>query len=308
MAVPRTKTRRKTSPTARPVLTPRNSCSARAITTGRRCRWSTKLSPASAKAVSANAFTAEKKSMPSAWKPFRGRGTASNARKSWSRDCWKRLRGREIPREKRRRKNSAAFVFSSGPYRALRLLRVRSLGSRHQVLEPGFALLLEFRMRQRLAREHLVAHGRVVDEDGLDHRRLCQIFRLQSFVRVHIRVVRTRAVIQRILNELEPRDAHRVERFMIRAACISYRDCAHAEIAQRRHPLLEDGTDGGILLQVDTANFSRAVIQIEISRNFLLLRFQLNWTDRLAHEVRQVQLVGRSRKRYESEMLLYVSV
>ena len=42
---------------------------------------------ASAKAASANAFTAAKRSTPSASKPSPGRATASSARKNWSRDC-----------------------------------------------------------------------------------------------------------------------------------------------------------------------------------------------------------------------------
>jgi hypothetical protein len=36
-------------------------------------------------------------------------------------------------------------------------------------------LLAELGMRQRLAREHLVAHGGVVNENRLDYRRLLQV-------------------------------------------------------------------------------------------------------------------------------------
>src|ERR1035441_3583621 len=51
------------------------------------CRWSIRVSRASAKPASANASTVARRSTPSASKPSPGRATASNARKSWSRDC-----------------------------------------------------------------------------------------------------------------------------------------------------------------------------------------------------------------------------
>src|SRR5208283_1625024 len=61
-----------------------------------------------AKALSASASTAARKLTPSDSKPSPGRATASNARKSWSRDCLKKLRGkssselRAPPRYRRR--------------------------------------------------------------------------------------------------------------------------------------------------------------------------------------------------------------
>src|SRR5271163_2176567 len=48
----------------------------------------------SAKEVLGSASTAARKSMPSDWRRCRGRGIASSARRSLSRDCWKRHRGR----------------------------------------------------------------------------------------------------------------------------------------------------------------------------------------------------------------------
>ncbi len=84
------------------------------------------LSPAFAKAASANASTAAKRSTPSASKPCRGRATASNARKSWSRDCWKKLRGRELRCKCRRRREIGGVCFLPGtadPPCAARLVR-----------------------------------------------------------------------------------------------------------------------------------------------------------------------------------------
>ena len=60
------------------------------------CRWWSGRWRASAKAASASASIAVKRSMPSDWRRCPGRGTASSARRSWSRDCWRRLRGRTV--------------------------------------------------------------------------------------------------------------------------------------------------------------------------------------------------------------------
>src|SRR6266478_4886751 len=54
-------------------------------------RWWTALSRVSAKAASVNAFPAEKKSTPNAWKLSPGLATASSARKKQSRACSKQL-------------------------------------------------------------------------------------------------------------------------------------------------------------------------------------------------------------------------
>ena len=49
------------------------------------------------------------------------------------------------------------------------------LRSGHRVVQRLALLLVEFGMRQRLARHHLIAHGGVVNEDRLNHGRLLQV-------------------------------------------------------------------------------------------------------------------------------------
>jgi hypothetical protein len=69
--------------------------------------------------------------------------------------------------------------------------------------------------RQRLARQPLVAVRRVVDEGRDDHGVLAHILFLDPFVRVHVRVVRARVVLDVVLDELEARQADSIEGLMI---------------------------------------------------------------------------------------------
>src|SRR3989442_5552400 len=61
------------------------------------------------------------------------------------------------------------------------------------------------------ARQHLVAHGCVINETGDDDRRLFQILRQQAVINVHVGMMRARFVLNRILNKLESRNANSVE-------------------------------------------------------------------------------------------------
>src|SRR5215471_9602074 len=222
MVGPRMKIPRRTLPTAPPVPTTRNSYSARAIMIGSCSRWWMEHWCAFGKAALANAFTAAKRSMPSGLRPCRGRGTALSARKSWSRDCWKRRRRKSDSSlcAQERRQGLAAILFqsrgsclgralwhdfstlrscaqdqksNSPPCRNLRdeggapriLLRIwlhvffrGFLRSWHCILQRSFALVFEFGMRKRLTRQHLIAHGSVVDEDRFYGSRLREIIGL----------------------------------------------------------------------------------------------------------------------------------
>ena len=57
----------------------------------------------------------------------------------------------------------------------------------------------------------MVAHGSVVDKDGLDGGDLLQIGRHEMFVRVHVGVVRARLVVRVVLDELKAGKADAVE-------------------------------------------------------------------------------------------------
>ena len=94
MAGPRMRTRPRILRIALPAPTTRNFCSHRATTNASSCKWWTVPWCAYAKETSGSAYPAAGRSIPSAWKRCLGPATASNARRSLSRACWKKLRGR----------------------------------------------------------------------------------------------------------------------------------------------------------------------------------------------------------------------
>jgi len=66
---------------------------------------------------------------------------------------------------KRRKGSGPSVDVPGGPAKLLNRRRV-------QVWQRFTLLFPQLRMRQRLARNHLLAHGSVVDEDGFHHRDL----------------------------------------------------------------------------------------------------------------------------------------
>src|SRR5215472_15395141 len=68
------------------------------------------------------------------------------------------------------------------------------LSAGHYALQGLGTILLQFGMRQRLARKHLVTHGGVVDKSGFDESGLGQIFSLEAFVGIHVGMMGARAV------------------------------------------------------------------------------------------------------------------
>ena len=128
------------------------------------------------------------------------------------------------------------------------------------------------RPRRRLTRQLLITHRRVVNKRRHDRRGLLHIIRLNPIEYVLVRVVRARVVFDFILDELKSRQADAIERLMVRAARVRNRNRAGAHIAEGHQPLSEKISEGAIALQVDTANFSGAVIQIEIARELFIVR------------------------------------
>src|SRR5260370_27644943 len=66
---------------------------------------------------------------------------------------------------------------------------------------------------------------------------------------------------------MEPRTARGIEAVMVDPACVAHAQRVHAQIAERLHPLLENGGGGSILLQKDATDFSRSIVHIEIDRH-----------------------------------------
>ena len=95
-----------------------------------------------------------------------------------------------------------------------------------------------------------------------------------------------------VLNELEAGNADGIERKMVGAACVLVCDRGDAEIGERLHPLLEDVVDGAVVLRVDAADFSGAVVDVEIRRDHFLLWFDCDRAGGLAQKFRHVHLIG----------------
>ena len=88
---------------------------------------------------------------------------------------------------------------------------------------------------------------------------------LQTVVDIHIGMVCACLVLDGVLDELESGNADGVERKMISATGVAHGESSHPEIFKGFHPRFEDGSHGFVLLQVDAADFSGAVVDIEIS-------------------------------------------
>ena len=63
---------------------------------------------------------------------------------------------------------------------------------------------------------------------------------------------------------------------VVGAAGVANRNSTRSEIFQRGEPLLEDRPHHFIALQVDAANTARAIVDIEVSREFIVLRSRLH--------------------------------
>ena len=80
------------------------------------------------------------------------------------------------------------------------------------------------------ARQGLIAHGRQIGQRGDHHSRLPQILGLQVVESIEVGVMDMGEVIEIVLHELEPRNAHAVEGNMIGAAGVAVGDGGHANI------------------------------------------------------------------------------
>ena len=163
-------------------------------------------------------------------------------------------------------------------------------------------------MRECFARQHLLARGSVIDKNSFDGGSLRQVLFLKALIGIHIGVVGARSVIETILNELKAGNADRVERLVVCAAGVAHGDGGHAKIPERLHPLGEDRSDRGVLLQINTANASTPVIEIEVCRELLIIGLGLHRSGRLAVELGELKLIWLIRSRNKSKVVLYIVV
>jgi hypothetical protein len=74
----------------------------------------------------------------------------------------------------------------------------------------------------------------------------------------------------------------------------AFGDGGDAEVLERGDPLGKDGRDGCVALGIDAADFASTVVDVEVSRDKLLLGLDVEWACGTAHVLRQRHLVGRS--------------
>ena len=117
--------------------------------------------------------------------------------------------------------------------------------------------------------------------------------------------MRALPVFDFILNELESRQSNCVERQVICSAGVPHRHCRGAEVFERLEPGFEDGDDGRVFLRVNAAQFSGAVIDIEVRGELCMLRLDRQRSGVAAERGRQIALFGR-RFRTRREMLRHV--
>src|SRR5437867_12829327 len=63
---------------------------------------------------------------------------------------------------------------------------------------------------------------------------------------------------------------------MIRSTRVANSQRGHAQILERLHPRLKNRRDGFVALEVDAPDGARAIIDIEITGEFCVLRFQFH--------------------------------
>src|SRR6267143_3670724 len=86
-------------------------------------------------------------------------------------------------------------------------------------------------------------------------------------------MMRARVVFNFVLNELKPRQANAIKGKMIGAAGVCYRQRRGALIAERHQPLAKERADIFITLQINAANLTCAIVQIEVDVKLIVLSF-----------------------------------
>src|SRR6267142_1391853 len=89
-------------------------------------------------------------------------------------------------------------------------------------------------------------------------------------------MVRPAAVLHGILNELESRQPHCIEREVICSAGVSNAERGHSEIPEWLHPGLKYRRHCFVALQVNTSNRTRTVVHVEISGELRVVGLQLH--------------------------------
>ena len=122
----------------------------------------------------------------------------------------------------------------------------------------------------RFAREHLIAIGSLKDKGRHNCGHLPKVAVLHAIPQIHIAMMGPRVVLERVLNELESRQADGIVREVIGAASIGDGNRVHAHGLEGLHPFLEDRPGRFVPLQINAAEFAAAVVNVEVNGKFIL--------------------------------------
>src|SRR5450432_1329101 len=79
-----------------------------------------------------------------------------------------------------------------------------------------------------------------------------------------------------VLNELKSRQTNLIERLVVRSARISNADGRSAEVVEWSKPGFKHGPHSVIPLQIHAADFTRAIVVIEVAGQFGVRRLELH--------------------------------
>src|SRR5579871_3949882 len=83
-------------------------------------------------------------------------------------------------------------------------------------------------------------------------------------------------IFKRLLNKLEARQSHRIERQVIRSPRVPNANGAGAKIVEWRQPRFENWPHHLVPLKIYTADLSTPVVHVEVPRKFRMFRSQLH--------------------------------
>src|ERR1043166_9535014 len=85
-------------------------------------------------------------------------------------------------------------------------------------------------------------------------------------------MVRATLIIDRVLDELKSREADRVKGGVVGIAGVGQRQRLGAQVGKWFKPSPEKRTHGFITLHINTANFPRPIVEIEIGAEIFIFR------------------------------------
>src|SRR5580658_5579636 len=133
------------------------------------------------------------------------------------------------------------------------------MGLGEEIVEDEF-----FGLWQGFAGDHPGPHGGEIDEAGLNHCGLLEVFDGEVVIVVFVAMMGSGLVVEWVLDELKAGDAHRVEAQVVGRTRVMEGYRGRAEIPKRREPLAENTCGRVIALRKDAPDPAGAVVEIVV--------------------------------------------